>query len=204
MKGGCSKVSKLIRILAIVAISTIGVLWATPAFAYGPNAPGLGLTLSVVTPGASITISGSSFQPGETVTIVLHSFPATLGTTTADPSGNSSATVTIPSDTPPGNHTITATGNTSGTTVSVGIVVVGSSTAGSSTGTSSGTPGSSSGGPWRSRVPTSQQLPASGLSPLHLVECSCSQDDVGGGRPAKGPRLTNTRGSGSGNARSMT
>jgi hypothetical protein len=144
-------VSKLIRILAIVAISVIGVLWATPAFAYGPNAPVVGLSTSIIPPGGSLTVSGSSYQPGEGITIVLHSFPATVGTTTADPSGNFSTTVTIPSDTPLGNHTITATGNTSGTTASAGILVATSSTSGAggaSSGSSGGvaSTGSSSGG----------------------------------------------------------
>jgi hypothetical protein len=131
-------VSKLIRILAIVVMSTIGVLWATPAFAYGPNAPVVSLSASTAPPGGSLTVTGSSFQPGEGITIVLHSLPATVGTTTADPSGNFSTTVTIPADTPLGSHTITATGNTSGTTASAGILV--------STSTASGTASGSSGG----------------------------------------------------------
>jgi hypothetical protein len=134
---------KLVRILAMAAISMAGVLWASPAFAYGPNAPFITVSISVVPPGGSLTVNGQGFQPGEGITLQLFSTPVTLGTTTADPTGAFSTSVTIPASTPVGNHTIVATGNTSGTTASTGIVVGTASTTGAGTGTSSG---SSSGG----------------------------------------------------------
>jgi hypothetical protein len=143
-KVGNSKVGKFIRILAIAAVSAMGLLWATPAFAYGPNAPVVTINVSTAPPGGAITISGGGFQPGETITLVLHSFPATLGTTTADPSGNFSTPATIPSDTPVGSHTITATGNTSGSTASTGILIATSTTSGTGTTTGGSTTGGSS------------------------------------------------------------
>jgi hypothetical protein len=132
---------KLVRIVAMVAISIGGVLWASPAFAYGPGATTISTNISTVGAGGSLIVTGSGFQPGETITLVLHSTPVTLGTTPADSQGSFSTTVTIPADTTPGNHTIIATGNTSGSTASTSIVVVSATTSG---GTS--TSGSSGGG----------------------------------------------------------
>jgi len=142
---------KLVRIVAMVAISMGGVLWASPAFAYGPNGnanPGLcraqaAHTAAGATPNSNsvFPVTCTGFLPGETVTLVLYSTPVTLGTTTADPQGSFSTTVTIPANTTPGNHTIVATGNTSGRTASTSIVVTSATTTG---GTSTG--GSSGGG----------------------------------------------------------
>jgi len=134
-------VHKLVRIVAMVAISIGGVLWASPAFAYGPNATTISTDTSTVGVEGSLIVTGSGFKPGETVTLVLHSTPVTLGTTTADSQGSFSTTVTIPADTTPSNHTIIATGNTSGSTSSTSIVVVSATTSG---GTSNS--GSSGGG----------------------------------------------------------
>jgi hypothetical protein len=131
------------RIVAMVAISIGGVLWASPALAYGPTAATLTSSTTTVCAGCSITLSGTGFQPGETITIQLFSTPVTLGSTTADPQGAFTTTVTIPADTTPGNHTIVATGLTSGITASFAIVVTGASTTGAVT-PSAGTPSSGS------------------------------------------------------------
>jgi hypothetical protein len=141
------EVRKLMRIVAMLAISLTGVLWASPAFAYGPNAPSITTNVSVVVPGGSLVVSGSGFQPGEAVTLQLFSTPVTLGTTSVDSTGAFSTSVTIPVSTPLGNHTIVATGGTSGSTASTSIVVVAATTTGASTGgASGGASGSSSGG----------------------------------------------------------
>ena len=133
---------KLMRIVAMVAISIGGVLWASPAFAYSSSG---GCTISTniftVGDGGSLIVTGSGFLPGETVTLVLHSTPVTLGTAPADSQGAFSTSVIIPADTTPGNHTIVGTGNTSGLTATTSIVVVSATTTG---GTSTG--GSSGGG----------------------------------------------------------
>jgi tripartite-type tricarboxylate transporter receptor subunit TctC len=129
------------RLVALVAISIGGVLWASPAFAYGPNAPTLTGNTTTVGPGGTITLNGTGFQPGETVTLQLFSTPVTLGASMANSQGAFTTTVTIPANTTPGNHTIVATGNTSGATASFAIVVTGASATGGST-----TGGASSGG----------------------------------------------------------
>ena len=131
---------KLVRIVAMVAISIGGVLWASPAFAYGPGGTTISTNIFTVGAGGSLIVTGSGFQPGETVTLVLNSTPVTLGTTPANSQGAFSTTVIIPADTTPGNHTIVATGNTSGSTASTSIVVVSATTSGgtSNTGSSGG------------------------------------------------------------------
>ena len=138
---------KLVRIAAMVAISIGGVLWASPAFAYGPGATTLSTNISTVGAGGSLIVTGSGFQPGETVNLVLGCTSVTLGSTTADPQGAFSTSVTIPASTPPGNCAIIGTGNTSGRTSTTSIVVTSATTTGgtsNSGGTS--TSGSSGGG----------------------------------------------------------
>ncbi|MBW3555336.1 MAG: hypothetical protein KY454_00210 [Actinobacteria bacterium] len=61
-----------------------------------------------VVPGQEVTISGCCFAGG--VVIDIQSTPRRLGTATADPTGVFTATVTIPTDIAPGQHTITVTG----------------------------------------------------------------------------------------------
>jgi hypothetical protein len=100
------------KLAFVAAVAVLGLGVATPAFAYGPNAPAIGTNTVAAGPGGSVTITGSSFVPGETITFVLHSTPVTLGTTTASATGSFSANLTIPSDTPPGLHTLIATGST--------------------------------------------------------------------------------------------
>ena len=91
-------------------------------------------------PGGTVPISGSGFQPGEMVDIVLDtSPPVTLGVTEADSSGDISTPVTVPTTTPDGTYTITATGETSGRVGSVSLTVA--STAGTTTTTTATTTG---------------------------------------------------------------
>jgi hypothetical protein len=80
--------------------------------------------------GGTVAITGTGFQPGETVKVQLTSNPPvvqpshppqfsgpTLGTTTANTSGSFSLTnVTIPSDQPAGSYAVGAVGGTSGRT----------------------------------------------------------------------------------------
>jgi hypothetical protein len=132
---------KLVRIVAMVAISMGGVLWASPAFAYGPSAPHLSTNVSTVGAGGSLIVTGSGFQPGESCNLVLQSTSAGLGTAAVGSAGTFSTTVTIPASTPLGNQTIVCTGNTSGSTATTSIVVTSATTTG---GTS--TSGSSGGG----------------------------------------------------------
>jgi YVTN family beta-propeller protein len=74
-------------------------------------------------PGDSVSFDASGFTPGEPVDETLHSTPVVLGSVTADGSGDVSATVTIPVDTPAGSHDLLLTGETSGFTATLPVVI---------------------------------------------------------------------------------
>src|SRR5919202_3119096 len=63
-------------------------------------------------PGASITVTGTGFKPGETVTLSFNG--PTVGTETADTNGKVTFTFTVPATLAPGQYGVTATGQTSG------------------------------------------------------------------------------------------
>lgn len=60
--------------------------------------------------GQRITVGGSGFLPGTTVTVGMYSLPTLLGTAVADQAGEFSVEVTIPSTHPLGAHTVAASG----------------------------------------------------------------------------------------------
>ncbi|HEY2042541.1 MAG TPA: Ig-like domain-containing protein [Jatrophihabitans sp.] len=62
-------------------------------------------------PGDAVALAGSGFQPGETVSVVLRSTPVTLTSVTAGPSGNATASVTLPTTLSAGSHTLTLHGS---------------------------------------------------------------------------------------------
>ena len=121
---------------ALTALSLAAALavFVGPAVAQAQSYPPSGESLTVsdsrVVVGESITISGGGADPGATVRFILHSDPVSLGSTTADSSGNFSAAVTIPSGTSAGTHTITAVSN--GVTLATISVVVAAGSSGSS------------------------------------------------------------------------
>ena len=98
------------RVLAVMALTVLGM--AAPAFAqqYPPSVNFLTISDATPSPGETITLTGQTFQAGSTVTLTLHSEPVTLGSATADAAGKMALQATIPSDTPLGSHTITADG----------------------------------------------------------------------------------------------
>lgn len=112
-------------LISLVAGFVLSLSLGSPAFAYGPNAPSIQSSTSSTSPGGSLTVTGSGFCPTCTITLTIHSTPVTLGTTTSDANGNFSTSVSIPSDTAPGNHTIVAT-DPDGDTASTAILVAGS------------------------------------------------------------------------------
>jgi hypothetical protein len=112
------------KLAFISAFAVLSLAFATPAFAYGPNAPTVSSSSNSVAPGGTLTVSGNNFTPGTTVTIDLHSTPVLLATTTASGSGQFSVAVMIPSNTVPGTHTIIAT-DPNGDSASTEIVVTG-------------------------------------------------------------------------------
>jgi hypothetical protein len=64
--------------------------------------------------GQQLTLRYTGFQPGERVTLVMHSTPLTLGTFTADASGVVTARFTLPASAETGAHTLTFSGSVSG------------------------------------------------------------------------------------------
>ncbi len=76
------------------------------------------ISSSSAQPGERVTISASGFVSGESVDVTLFSDPVLLGTVVADSAGRVSMSATIPSDTPPGAHRIELVGRQSGKSVS--------------------------------------------------------------------------------------
>ncbi len=67
-----------------------------------------------MTPGQRTTISGTGFAPNSTLAGTFNSTPTSLGTTTSDPAGRYSVTVTVPVDATPGQHMIVFSGPRAG------------------------------------------------------------------------------------------
>ncbi|WP_324275478.1 LPXTG cell wall anchor domain-containing protein [Blastococcus brunescens] len=65
---------------------------------------------STVAAGKTITVNGSGYQPGSTVTLAIYSTPQVLTTVVADASGNFTVTVTVPAGLAAGDHTLVAAG----------------------------------------------------------------------------------------------
>ncbi|HSF27165.1 MAG TPA: fibronectin type III domain-containing protein [Actinomycetes bacterium] len=76
-----------------------------------------------VSNGAGAGVHGSGFGPDEPVSATLHSTPVDLGTLTAAADGTVTGTVTIPADTPAGDHTIQLVGQNTGHVVDIPISV---------------------------------------------------------------------------------
>jgi len=105
---------------AVIGVA-LAVGWPAAAFAYGGQPETMTTVNSaVVDPCNSIVVTGSGYQPGETVTLLLAS--TSLGTTTADTTGAFSSTVTVPQGTAAGPYSLVSTGS-SGDTSSTGVTV---------------------------------------------------------------------------------
>jgi alpha-tubulin suppressor-like RCC1 family protein len=92
------------------ASTTTITVEVTPAAVSITGVPG------ITDPGDVIDVVATGFVPDETVTFMLNSEPVLLGTATANRFGTATAALTIPDL--PGDHTITATGDTSNTVAS--------------------------------------------------------------------------------------
>lgn len=77
----------------------------------------------VVPAGAALSVNGLGFEPGETVDLVLHSTPVTIGTPVAGAAGTIAGAFTVPGSVTPGAHTLVATGQSSERSVSVTVTV---------------------------------------------------------------------------------
>ncbi|MDR0960499.1 MAG: Ig-like domain-containing protein [Propionibacteriaceae bacterium] len=76
----------------------------------------ISVTVSVaeVFQGGTMTVTGSGFEAGESVAVVLHSTPFEAGVVTADADGRATLDVVVPADFEPGAHTAVLTGERSG------------------------------------------------------------------------------------------
>lgn len=90
------------------------------------------------TPGGAITVSEDGFAPGVPVHAVLYSSPVTLGTLLADATGRAAGTLTLPTSTPAGAHTLALFGGSVVKTTP--LTVIGPSTSSSASGVSSTIP----------------------------------------------------------------
>jgi titin len=98
----------------------------------GPLSPGAGSS-DKVEAGKTMTITGSGYEAGSTVTLLIYSEPQVLTTVVADGSGNFTATVTVPAGLAAGQHTLVAAGvdrfgNTRYTTLAVTVSAPGAAT----------------------------------------------------------------------------
>ncbi|HEX2031718.1 MAG TPA: hypothetical protein VHL78_10000 [Actinomycetota bacterium] len=69
-----------------------------------------GVSVTVVPPGGSLTVSCGGFLPGSPWTITFFSQPEVLASGTVGADGSFSATVMIPGDASPGQHTLRVSG----------------------------------------------------------------------------------------------
>lgn len=96
---------------------------AEPGEGDGQDAPSLSISAKDLAPGESFALEGAGFAPDETVAVVLHSDPITVGTLTANDEGEIAGTLKVPSDAPDGSHRIVVTGAESGLTAEVDVTI---------------------------------------------------------------------------------
>jgi lysophospholipase L1-like esterase len=103
----------------MLGLPAVGTITAASSTGSGTG----GSTGVTAAPGGSVSATASGYAPDETITIVLHSTPAVLGTVTADSSGDVKVKVTIPPGTLAGSHELLLTGSTSGITLTLPVLV---------------------------------------------------------------------------------
>jgi len=117
------------RLMAVVGLMMASAVLATPAVAqqYPPEADLVTVTDTSLVSGQTFTVSARTFLEGAPVSFVFTSDPVALGSVTADASGVATLTARVPSSASPGQHTITASGNsaTGPLVVSVTVTVSG-------------------------------------------------------------------------------
>jgi LPXTG-motif cell wall-anchored protein len=96
--------------LAVAVGLLMGVLTAAPAHAYPVYTEPLETVSGSLTEGGTVTMGGSGFDPGSSVSIDVYSAPIHLATVTADGAGAFVASVQLPDDLAAGSHSLRATG----------------------------------------------------------------------------------------------
>lgn len=94
-------------VLAAVVLAVVCML-ATPVSAFAAYSGEITVSSSNPRAGSSVNVSGSGFAAGASVTVKLGA--DTLGTLTADASGNVSGTIKIPADTAAGDYVLKMSG----------------------------------------------------------------------------------------------
>ncbi len=121
-------------------------------------------TPSQVAPGGTFTVTSTGWQPNSNVDATLHSDPVTLGSLTADPTGQVQGSFDVPSGTASGAHTVDLVGTgQSGDprTVSIPLTVTGTGSASTTGGSGTTTTGAGS--------TTSNSLPFTGANSRDLT-----------------------------------
>lgn len=103
-------------VLAAVGALFLVVAGTVPAWAYGPPAATISVTVSQSNGQTTLNVTGSGFGPDETVNFVAYYPMTSLGATTSSGTGTISTTLSLPAGFSAGSHTLTATGNTTGAT----------------------------------------------------------------------------------------
>src|SRR5579884_533092 len=123
-------------LLAVILIAAL-----VPAFSYGTahaqgsggSTPSLSLSSGTLTPGQTVTVSGSGFTPGREITVTVtftttgypNSGTKTVSSTKIDGSdGTFSTPVTVPRSTTPGGYTIQATGSNGSERASARLTII--------------------------------------------------------------------------------
>jgi 5'-nucleotidase len=128
------------RLIACAALGVVALAAPAAAQQYPPAINSLTVSDTTPTPGQTITIEARTCEPGSTVTFSLSSVPVTLASAIADGAGVATVQATIPTDTPLGAHTITATCPApDGSTLTVSLAITVVPAAGAATGSGSGT-----------------------------------------------------------------
>jgi hypothetical protein len=100
-----------IRRYAVIALTVFGGVVGVATFGLATqNIASSDSYGGQVSPGQAINVTGSGYKALSNINMSLASTPVFLKVVVADQSGNFSTTVTIPADTPFGNHNIVATG----------------------------------------------------------------------------------------------
>ena len=102
---------------AVLATGRASGSSATGAFTVNQGAAALTFSVPQAPAGTPLTVNGTGFKPGETVQFWYNG--ASVGTATADTNGAVQVTFTMPTNINPGAYDLTATGETSGSTVTV-------------------------------------------------------------------------------------
>lgn len=130
------KAARLIVGPAALSVAVFGgsAALASPAFAATPTVPGPGygangctITINITVvgdDGVTVTVSGNCGNQGDKLVFTFNSTPVVLGSTTAGTNGAYSLPLTLPSETPLGQHTITVSDSATGDSASAALSVV--------------------------------------------------------------------------------